>query len=122
MTSLEQIADRVTKQIANKYQYFTTGARDDIRSLIIREFSPIVVQQQELPLTSSDEKVNGEQSEKILQLLKQRRSQGATNWELAEIALKYTSRVSNLREQGYRVECRREAGRIWRYRLSATDW
>ena len=121
MMTIEQVADRVTKQIANKYQYFSTGAKDDIKAMIVREFSPIVVQQQNLPL-GVDEKVNGEQAVKILQLLKRRRSEGATNWELAEMALKYTSRMSDIRKLGYIVNCQREDGRTFRYKLAATDW
>lgn len=41
----------------------------------------------------------------------------ATNVELAGIALKYTSRVSDLRKAGYRVECERGAGGATWYRL-----
>jgi ABC-type ATPase with predicted acetyltransferase domain len=45
------------------------------------------------------------QCRKILKLLRERGNQGATNYELAQIALKYTSRVSDLRDAGYRVHC-----------------
>jgi hypothetical protein len=91
MMTIEQVADRVTKQIANKYQYFSTGAKDDIRAMIVREFSPIVVQQQNLTWDeiTKDTERNGQQAEMILQLLKHRRSEGATNWELANMALKW---------------------------------
>jgi hypothetical protein len=45
------------------------------------------------------------QCAKILALLKARGNQGATNYELARIALKYTSRVSDIRKQGWRISC-----------------
>lgn len=41
----------------------------------------------------------------ILALLKERGNQGATNYELARIALKYTSRVSDLRDTGHHIHC-----------------
>lgn len=41
----------------------------------------------------------------------------ATNAELAAIALKYTSRISDLRENGVSVERERVAGGTWRYRV-----
>ena len=41
----------------------------------------------------------------------------ATNVELAGIALKYTSRVSDLRKAGYRVECERGVGGVTVYQL-----
>ena len=44
----------------------------------------------------------------------------ATNVELAGIALKYTSRVSDLRKAGYRVECERGVGGVTVYELGDT--
>lgn len=45
------------------------------------------------------------QCRKILALLKERGNQGATNYELSRIALKYTSRISDLRDVGHRIHC-----------------
>ena len=45
------------------------------------------------------------QCQVILALLKERGNQGARNSELAHIALKYTSRISDLRAQGYDIRC-----------------
>lgn len=45
------------------------------------------------------------QCQAILTLLQERGNQGARNSELARIALKYTSRISDLRDQGYDVRC-----------------
>ena len=42
---------------------------------------------------------------KMLALLRERGNQGATNSELAHIALKYTSRVSDLRQAGHDIRC-----------------
>jgi len=56
------------------------------------------------------------QCKKILDLLKTRGNQGATNAELAKIALKYTSRISDLRELGHDIRCQQEGnGGLYRY-------
>jgi hypothetical protein len=45
------------------------------------------------------------------ELILARLQQGpATNYELAQISLKYTSRLSDLRKAGYVVTCERHAG------------
>lgn len=41
----------------------------------------------------------------------------ATNYELAQIALKYTSRIDNLRKAGYDIQCERHSGGGATYRL-----
>ena len=52
----------------------------------------------------------------ILALLKGRGNQGATNAELARIALKYTSRISDLRDSGHDIRCFMEgSGGVYRY-------
>ena len=43
------------------------------------------------------------QSERIITRLRQG---PATNYELADISLKYTGRVSELRKRGYHIQCR----------------
>ena len=42
-------------------------------------------------------------------ILERLQSGPATNRELAGLSLKYTSRVSDLRAAGYRIECERDA-------------
>lgn len=54
------------------------------------------------------------QCAKILERLKQG---PATNYELSAISLKYTSRVSDLRNSGFVVVCRRGEGGTTVYRL-----
>jgi hypothetical protein len=56
------------------------------------------------------------QCRKILALLKERGNQGATNAELSRIALKYTSRISDLRDLGHDIRCQKEGDRgLYRY-------
>ena len=57
----------------------------------------------------------------ILALLRQRGNQGATNAELSRIALKYTSRISDLRDMGYDIRCQKEGdGGAYRYHYFGT--
>lgn len=123
MMDLEQIADKVAKRM-EKSVWMTIPQREEIRKMIVQEFAPIVVQQSNFHFTEADARTNEDQAMKILGLLKERRSAGATNVELAEIALKYTSRISELRQapHHYRITCERENGRVTRYRLNPTDW
>lgn len=65
-------------------------------------------------VTPDDEKRLDAQSDQILALLMRR---PATNAELSEIALKYTSRVSDLRKRGYNIKCKRLKGGTTEYRL-----
>jgi hypothetical protein len=52
----------------------------------------------------------------ILALLRERGNQGVTNAELSRIALKYTSRISDLRDSGHDVRCFMEGGGgVYRY-------
>ena len=55
-----------------------------------------------------------QQCEAILAALRER---PRTNAELAAISLKYTSRVSDLRAAGYRIDCERQEGGTFVYRL-----
>ena len=54
------------------------------------------------------------QCEAILALLRQ---QSRTNRELADVALKYTSRLSDLRAAGYVIDCERIGEGLTRYTL-----
>jgi hypothetical protein len=59
------------------------------------------------------------QCKKMLELLQARGNQGATNFELSRMALKYTSRISDLRQQGWRIHgtCESVSKGVWRYHL-----
>lgn len=50
-------------------------------------------------------------------ILKRLRQGPATNSELAELSLKYTSRVSDLRHHGFQIKAERQAGGVVRYSL-----
>lgn len=52
-----------------------------------------------------------------LAILQRLRNGPATNGELAAIALKYTSRISDLRKHGVKIEAKREEHGIVTYRL-----
>jgi hypothetical protein len=55
-------------------------------------------------------------SNQCRQILERLRIGPASNIELAQIALKYTSRISDLRAAGYEVRCKRGAlgtGQMW---------
>jgi hypothetical protein len=123
MTSLESTARELVAEIARTVN-LTLGHREKIEKMLVARFQPLCVEQRPLSFAEPDAKKNEEQAEKILALLKERRSAGATNVELAEIALKYTSRVSELRRPpfNYRIVCTREQGRVTRYRLCPTDY
>lgn len=61
------------------------------------------------------------QSTKIVKLLKRRPIKGATNWELSQISLKYSSRIAELRQDGVNIIAVRQflpngrATNTWRY-------
>jgi hypothetical protein len=48
-------------------------------------------------------------------VLRRLRMGPATNAELAEVSLKYTSRISDLRARGYRIEAEHLERGLWRY-------
>lgn len=64
---------------------------------------------------------------RVLKKLQERGNRGATNYELSRIALKYTSVVSSLRQEGHNILAERQLlknGRpsnTWRYYLLAED-
>lgn len=124
MTLVESIAAEVEKEIAASYQYFSLPQREAIRRLIVRKFAPVCPEPQERFSFDTEDKKSADQREKILALLKKRRQEGATNVELADIALKYTGRVSELRRTpyNYTIICTKEKGRVTRYRLHAFQW
>lgn len=123
MTQLETIAASVSKTIARRWLNVSIPAREEIAALIVRELRPIVVEQKELHFTTEDAASFAEQRRKILQLLKERRSEGALTTELAALALQYNARIHELRhDENYKITAERGAGRVYRYRLSSLDW
>lgn len=52
------------------------------------------------------ELVKSSQTAKILKLLKSTKG-GVTNYDLSRISLKYSSRISELRREGYNIWCER---------------
>jgi hypothetical protein len=65
-------------------------------------------------VTTVDGKRLGQQCAKILSLL---RDGPQTNFCLSSVALKYTSRISDLRLLGYVIDCERLNGGLMRYHL-----
>lgn len=124
MTLVESIAAEVEKEIAASYQYFSLPQREAIRRLIVRKFAPVCPEPQErFSFTDADEKANAAQCAAIIKLLKERRSAGAANHELNALAMKHTSRITDLRQkQNYKIKAVRENGRTWRYFLAPEDW
>lgn len=67
------------------------------------------------------------QEEKILRCLRQHNRWGATNYQLSRIALKYSSRIAELRKDGYNITAVRQRlsnGRMsntWRYFINDTE-
>lgn len=65
------------------------------------------------------------QAGKILQLLKRNRKYGVYNYELVKIALCYSKRIQELREEGWNIQAVRIKGGTWKYYLNqekeATD-
>lgn len=43
------------------------------------------------------------QAQSILNLIRQNNAKGTENWRLVEISLKYSSRISELRQKGYDI-------------------
>lgn len=124
MTLSLDIAQSLVQSISRRVN-LTIEERERTAREIAAAYEPVIVHQENLHFfTPEDEKANRDQREKILRLLQERRSAGATNAELATIALKYTCRVSELRQQpfNFRIDCTRESGRTFRYRLFPADW
>ncbi len=123
MTTLEKTADQIVTEIA-KSVWMSIPQRKFVWALIVGKVRPMVVEQANFHFTEADENTNKLQCQKILALLKERRSRGATNVELAKLALKYTSRISQLRQApyNYQINCTREEGRVTRYNLYPSSW
>lgn len=116
----EQFADKFLSYITARMNV-TTGTRDDLHKFFVRELDPVVPSAQK-SLTFEDSEALKGHCEEIIGLLKKRRSAGCTNAELAEISLKYTSRISDLRAAGWRISCNRVSGRTYKYMLSPEMW
>lgn len=120
LITADQFAEEVLQFVCNRVNV-TLGTRDAIRKFVADKVTPLAPRAQ-ADLTFEDQKSLEGQSKAILELLKKRRSQGAMNHELAAISLKYTSRVSDLRREGFKIQCVRESGRSHRYVLFPADW
>jgi len=65
------------------------------------------------------------QSAKIIEVLKKAGNKGVTNYQLARLSLKYSSRISELRHDGYNIYAERQHfmfskrfSGTWRYYLN----
>lgn len=121
MTTADSISTKIVDWLGRRTM-LSMGTRNELHNLVAEEFAAVVPREQPVLSFGDDKDALEGQAAAILALLKERRSVGAMNHELAEISLKYTSRISDLRAQGYKVLCERQAGRTFRYRLAATDW
>ena len=121
MTTADSIADRVIDFLGRRTM-LSTGTRMELRELVAQEFSSVAPRAQSALNFDGDKEGLEGQSKAILELLKSRRSAGAANHELAQLSLKYTSRLSDLRKAGYKISCERQEGRSFLYRLAPTDW
>lgn len=120
MQTLSEVVDEIVAYVVARVN-ITTGTREEIRRHVISKVLPLTPAQSVISFHDDAEGLKG-QSAAILKLLRERRSSGAFNYELAEISLKYTSRVSDLRAAGWKISCERGEGRTTRYLLAATDW
>lgn len=59
------------------------------------------------------------QSASADRILARLREGPATSRDLAAIALKYTNRVSDLRQRGCQIDAERHAGGVWTYTLTS---
>lgn len=120
MNSASEIAEEVVKWVGNRTM-LNAEARTQLHRLIVSKVLPLTPVQPQLNFENDKDALAG-QSAAILALLKERRSAGAMNHELAEISLKYTSRISDLRAEGFKIICTRREGRTFHYALAPTDW
>ena len=101
----------------------TITQRQDFERFIGNKVRPFVEQPSLFMPTVEDEKDFGKHRAFILELLRERRSQGAYNFELVKPnMMNHTARISELREQGYRITCRRVEGRQFLYILAPEHW
>lgn len=113
--TLDSIAASIVSEIS-KTVNLTLGERERIKTLIIDHVEPLLWQPC-LSFTEEDQVKNAEQRQRMFDLLKSRGAAGATNVELNAIAINHTARISELRQDGYLIQCKRLDGRIWNYRL-----
>ena len=119
MTNAERIASQVVQFVSARCNV-TSGSREDIADYVERLVRPLDPVQ--MGLTFEDEKAFGYQRDEILKMLKKRRSSGAANHELCGLALNYRARISELRQQGYQINCVRQSGRTFLYTLHPANW
>lgn len=117
----------VTGVLAQQYRSLSASQLDAIRKLIRNKFEPLLNYQPSLNFdaghSDEDQRINQAQCERMIALFKRRRSQGVLTWELADIALKYSSRIDDLRKAGWIINCaERVSTRVYRYILSPEQW
>lgn len=121
MSATAAISKEIVTWVGNRTM-LNAEARKDLQAFIENRIAPLMPEPQRTLDFAGDDGLKG-QSLAILKLLKERRSAGAYNYELAEISLKYTGRISDLRAAGWKIDCERVGGsRTTLYRLSPTDW
>ncbi len=114
---MDKLCKRVIYVTATQKQDFTKYLANPIRPYVSQPtlFAGLV--------STDDEQAFRKQSQAILNLLKERKSYGAFNHELAKVCLKYTGRVSDLRKQGYKITCNRNGvSRTFLYILAPEHW
>lgn len=88
-----------------------------------RNGSAIVQMIRENKIAPTDPNVSEEDVPRLtgqnLAILNRLREGPATNVELAEIALKYSGRISDVRAAGYRIKGEKREGGVWVYSLEA---
>jgi len=62
------------------------------------------------------------QTGRVLELIKRNNKYGTTNFELSRVALKYSSRIDNLRKEGYNIQAVRITKGTWKYYLNEESW
>ena len=119
MIDAQQIAVNLAEEIARHFCYFSSPEKQKIKAMILKAIRPldIAARQPSLFSNTDDRQAFARQAQQILSLLERRGMIGATNAELSEISLKYTSRISDLRALGHAVIATRESGRTFRYTL-----
>lgn len=115
--NLEMVATNIVLDMSKRVN-LTLAERDRVKNLIMERVQPLIYQPSLNFMSSTeDAKRNEEQCKQILDLLVMRGDIGATGLELNKIAISHTRRVSDLRQKGYAIQCLRQSGRIFRYRL-----
>ncbi len=90
---------------------------------LVRKFPPVAELRRDLAeIPTTDPNVAAPDHKRLagqnLAILNRLRQGPATNRELAGLALKYTSRLSDIRAAGFAITCRDDGGGLSTYRLT----